>query len=231
MGDRSGYGRHQPARANEGDDERSLMLFDPRPAILWKNDPQAQRHGERDFRAESAGRHGHHLWAKSDIGTAKLEFLQNDNVLSTMEVPIKAGMNRLQWDMLGPAPPASASWARRTRRRGWFRRASGDGAAGRRTRVGARQPERRGRDPRFWRRRRWWRWRTRWWAGPVCRRRWTRRRIFRLRRAARKPGAARDLLYAADGGRADADVFGGCAGRHLDAAAVGRCKPISGRAS
>ncbi len=38
-----------------------LALFDPRPAVEWKNDPSAQRHvGNRDFRgAQPAGRNRH----------------------------------------------------------------------------------------------------------------------------------------------------------------------------
>src|SRR5208283_2427824 len=52
------------------------------------------------------------IWAKGELGKAKVEFLQNDKVLSTMDVDIKEGMNRFQWNMLGPAPPASANAGR-----------------------------------------------------------------------------------------------------------------------
>ena len=40
------------ARTAQADGETDLVLFDPRPAILWKNDPQAQRHAtNREFKA------------------------------------------------------------------------------------------------------------------------------------------------------------------------------------
>jgi photosystem II stability/assembly factor-like uncharacterized protein len=85
---------------------KNVVLFDPRPAVLWKNDPQAQRHVKN---VEFVGRNPQGgtaitVWAKSDMGTGKLEFLQNNNVVSTMDVPLKAGMNRVQWNMRGPAP-------------------------------------------------------------------------------------------------------------------------------
>ena len=82
-------------------------LFDPRPAVLWKNDPQAQRpRREPRFQgAEPAGRHRHPRPGRSsDLGAGKLEFLQGTQVVSTMDVQIKAGMNRFQWTMRGPAP-------------------------------------------------------------------------------------------------------------------------------
>jgi photosystem II stability/assembly factor-like uncharacterized protein len=86
-----------------------LMLFDPRPAILWKNDPTAQRHSaNREFKAQNPqGGTAISIWAKSDAGKGKVEFLQNDKVVSTLEVDLKAGMNRYQWAMRGPAPPAT----------------------------------------------------------------------------------------------------------------------------
>jgi photosystem II stability/assembly factor-like uncharacterized protein len=84
-----------------------LVLFDPRPAILWKNDPSAQRHAaNREFKAQNPqGGTPINIWAKSDLGKGKVEFLQNDKVVSTLEVDLKAGMNRYQWPMRGPAPP------------------------------------------------------------------------------------------------------------------------------
>ena len=59
----------QMKTANDGD----VVLFDPRPAMLWKNDPQAQRHADqsRVRGRESAGRHGHPdlgevaIWARA----------------------------------------------------------------------------------------------------------------------------------------------------------------------
>jgi photosystem II stability/assembly factor-like uncharacterized protein len=85
--------------------DTDLVLFEPRAAIQWKNDPQAQRHvGNRDFRAQNPqGGTAISIWAKSDMGAGKLEFLQGTTVASTMNVEIKAGMNRFQWAMRGPA--------------------------------------------------------------------------------------------------------------------------------
>jgi hypothetical protein len=83
---------------------KDLTLFDPRPATLWKNDPQAQRRAtNRQFQAKNPqGGTAIHVLAKSDMGAGKLEFLLNNQVASTMDVQIKAGMNRFQWPMRGP---------------------------------------------------------------------------------------------------------------------------------
>ena len=86
---------------------RDVVLFDPRPATLWKNDPQSQRHStNRQFQARNPqGGTAIHVLAKSDLGAGKLEFLQGATVAGVMEVQIKAGMNRFQWSMRG-MPPA-----------------------------------------------------------------------------------------------------------------------------
>ena len=57
-----------------------VTLFDPRPAVLWKNDPQAQRRAtNRDFKGQNPqGGAAIHIWANSDMGPAKLEFLLGD---------------------------------------------------------------------------------------------------------------------------------------------------------
>jgi hypothetical protein len=91
--------------------DKEITLFDPRPATLWKNDPQAQRHAtNRQFQAKNPqGGTAIHVLAKSDMGAGKVEFLLNNVVASTMDVQIKAGMNRFQWPMRGPAPPAPAT--------------------------------------------------------------------------------------------------------------------------
>ena len=85
-----------------------LVLFDPRPAILWKNDPSAQRNAaNREFKGKNPqGGTAISIWSRGEAGKGKVEFLQNDKVVATMEVDLKAGMNRVQWDMRGPAPPA-----------------------------------------------------------------------------------------------------------------------------
>jgi hypothetical protein len=99
-----------------------IALFDPRPAVLWKNDPSAQRHaGNRDFKgANPQGGTAISLWSKSDMGAGKVEFLQGTNVVSTMNIDVKAGMNRFQWNMRTPAPAGG----------GGFGRGGGGGAGG-----------------------------------------------------------------------------------------------------
>jgi photosystem II stability/assembly factor-like uncharacterized protein len=90
---------------------RDMVLFDPRPAVLWKNDTQALRRAtNRDFIGTNPqGGTAISVWAKSDAGAGKIEFLQNNRVVSTMDVEIKSGMNRFQWNMRGPAPPTPAN--------------------------------------------------------------------------------------------------------------------------
>jgi hypothetical protein len=110
--------------------DKEVVLFDPRPAILWKNDPQAQRHAaNREFQAKNPqGGTAINVWAKSDLGKGKVEFLQGANVVSTMEVDLKAGMNRYQWAMRGPAG-AAANTAGAGNGRGGRRGGGGAGAA------------------------------------------------------------------------------------------------------
>lgn len=81
-----------------------LTLFEPRPAILWKNDIQAQRHvANREFvGVNPQGGTAIHVMSKADLGKAKIEFLQGTKVVSTMDVDIKAGLNSYQWNMRGP---------------------------------------------------------------------------------------------------------------------------------
>ncbi len=73
--------------------------------------PQAQRHAaNREFKATNPqGGTAINVWAKSDLGKGKVEFLQGTTVVSTMDVDIKAGMNRFQWAGTKPAPPGAAN--------------------------------------------------------------------------------------------------------------------------
>ena len=84
----------------------TLTLFDPRPAILWKNDAQAQRHvANREFVGRNPqGGTAIDILSKTDVGDGKVEFLLANKVVATMDVKIAAGMNRFQWNMRGPAP-------------------------------------------------------------------------------------------------------------------------------
>jgi photosystem II stability/assembly factor-like uncharacterized protein len=93
---------------------QEVVLFEPRPAIQWKNDPQSQRHAtNRDFIGKNPqGGTAINIWAKSDMGAGKVEFLQNNQVVSTLDVNVKAGMNRFQWSMRGPVPAGAGRGGR-----------------------------------------------------------------------------------------------------------------------
>jgi hypothetical protein len=88
-----------------------LTLFEPRPAIQWKNDISINR-GEipvKRWRGQNPeGGTAISILAKSAMGAGKVEFLENGEVVSSMDVDIKAGMNRFQWNMQG-LPPAGAA--------------------------------------------------------------------------------------------------------------------------
>jgi photosystem II stability/assembly factor-like uncharacterized protein len=89
----------------------SLVLFDPRPAVEWKADSSQSRSvANRDFKGQNPqGGTAIHVWAKADMPGAKIEFLQNDKVISEIEpcteqvrvncVDIKEGMNSFQWNL------------------------------------------------------------------------------------------------------------------------------------
>lgn len=105
----------------------NITLFDPRPAVLWKNDPMAQRHAtNREFIGKNPqGGTAISILSKADAGASKVEFLQNDKVVATMDVNIKTGMNRYQWAMRGPVVAGAAGG------RGGFGGGAGGGAGGR----------------------------------------------------------------------------------------------------
>ena len=86
-----------------------VTLFEPRPAVLWKSDIQAQRHvANREFvGVNPQGGTAIHVMAKSDMGKTKIEFLQGTKVVSSMDVEVKPGLNSYQWNMRGPAPAAN----------------------------------------------------------------------------------------------------------------------------
>ncbi len=84
-----------------------VVLFDPRPAVEWKTDTEAMRRVTgRNFRGENPqGGTALSFWAKSDLGNATIDILQNGEVIRTIETTAETGMNRVQWD-LRPNPPA-----------------------------------------------------------------------------------------------------------------------------
>jgi hypothetical protein len=100
-----------PLEQLKPDASSDLTLFEPRPAVLWKNDPQAQRHASnRDFKGQNPqGGTAINVWAKADMGPQKLEFLQGTNVVGTMDIDIKAGMNRYQWGLRGTSAAATTA--------------------------------------------------------------------------------------------------------------------------
>jgi hypothetical protein len=89
---------------------KDLVLFEPRSAVLWKNDPLAQRHvANREFVGENPqGGTAIRVFSKTDAGKGKVEFMQGNKVVSTMNVDIKTGLNSFQWAMRGPAPAGGA---------------------------------------------------------------------------------------------------------------------------
>ncbi len=108
-----------------------LTLFNPRAAVQWKNDPQDQRHVKNvEFEGRNPqGGTAISILAKSDMGQAHIDFLENNQVKSTMEVDIKAGMNRFQWGMQG-IPPAGETAGGGGRNGRGGRGQGGGGAAG-----------------------------------------------------------------------------------------------------
>jgi hypothetical protein len=108
-----------------------VVLYEPRPAVQWKSDPSTSRNPTaRDFRGQNPqGGTAIHIWSKSDASGAKLDFLQGTNVVSTMNVDLKAGMNRVQWNMQRSAQGAAGTATGGGGGRGG--RAGGGGRAGR----------------------------------------------------------------------------------------------------
>jgi hypothetical protein len=131
-------------------DNTSVVLFDPRPAIMWKNDLSASRSvANRDFKGQNPqGGTAIHVWAKTDIPGAKLEFLEGTTVISAIEpctgtvktncVDIKAGMNSFQWNLQKVAAAGAGAGGGRGGRNG---RNGGGGNAGDTAAAGAATPE------------------------------------------------------------------------------------------
>jgi hypothetical protein len=93
-------------------DQTSVLLFDPRPAIQWKNDLSKSRSiTNRDFGGQNPqGGTAINVWAKTEIPGAKLEFLQGTTVVSSMDnLDLKPGMNRFQWGLQRVAAAGAAA--------------------------------------------------------------------------------------------------------------------------
>lgn len=78
-----------------------VVLYEPRPAVEWKNDPSASRNPTaRDFHSQNPqGGTAITIWSAKDTPGAKLEFLTGTTVVGTMNLDLKPGVNRVQWNM------------------------------------------------------------------------------------------------------------------------------------
>jgi photosystem II stability/assembly factor-like uncharacterized protein len=90
-----------------------IQLFEPRPAVQWKNDIEISRSTDinnKIWRGQNPqSGTAISVLAKNDAGAAKIEFLQGSNVVSTMDVTIKTGLNRFQWGMNSTANANNAA--------------------------------------------------------------------------------------------------------------------------
>jgi hypothetical protein len=88
-----------------------VVLYEPRPAVLWKNDPSASRNPTaRDFHSQNPqGGTAITIWSAKDIPGAKLDFLTGSTVIGTMNLDLKPGMNRTQWNMQRSAAGAATA--------------------------------------------------------------------------------------------------------------------------
>ena len=82
-------------------------LFDPRPAVLWKNDREATRRvTARQFRGDNPQGGTAVSFLAAAPGEARIQILdQSGRVLRTQTIQAQAGMNRWQWDVMTDAPP------------------------------------------------------------------------------------------------------------------------------
>jgi photosystem II stability/assembly factor-like uncharacterized protein len=107
-----------------------VVLFEPRPAVQWKNDSFSSRNPTaRDFRGQNPqGGTAISVWAAKEVTGAKLDFLTGTTVVSTMNVDLKPGINRVQWNMQKPAANAAAAGGGRGGRGGRGGAGGGGGA-------------------------------------------------------------------------------------------------------
>jgi photosystem II stability/assembly factor-like uncharacterized protein len=78
----------------------NVALFEPRPAVQWKNDAEETRRVTgRQYRGQNPqGGTALSFWSKSDMGPATIEIAQGNEVIRTIAVQVQAGLNRVQWD-------------------------------------------------------------------------------------------------------------------------------------
>ena len=81
-------------------------VFDPRPAVLWKNDREATRRATaKQFRGENPQGGTAISFLAPSAGDATITI--NDasgKAIRTQKVTAQAGLNRWQWDLMGDAP-------------------------------------------------------------------------------------------------------------------------------
>ncbi len=82
-------------------------VFDPRPAVLWKNDREATRRTTaRQFRAENPQGGTAISFLAAAPGDATIAIVDSaGRTLRTQKVAAQAGLNRWQWDLMGDPPP------------------------------------------------------------------------------------------------------------------------------
>ncbi|HET9373080.1 MAG TPA: hypothetical protein VFO19_22615 [Vicinamibacterales bacterium] len=94
---------------------QTVKLFEPRPAVQWKNDTQMARSiPARDFSGQNPqGGTAFSFWAARDLGDAKIEVLRGAEVVSTINTTARSGMNRVQWGMRADAAAGATPGAGR----------------------------------------------------------------------------------------------------------------------
>ena len=82
-------------------------VFDPRPAVLWKNDREATRRATaKQFRGENPQGGTAISFLASSPGEATITIQDGTGrTIRTQKVAAQAGLNRWQWDLRGDAPP------------------------------------------------------------------------------------------------------------------------------
>jgi photosystem II stability/assembly factor-like uncharacterized protein len=108
----------------------NVVLFEPRPAVQWKNDAEATRRvTAKQFRGQNPqGGTALSFWARSDGGDARIEILDGGQVIRTITTTMRAGINRVQWDLQAdPSQPATAGGGRGGGGRGGGGAAAGGG--------------------------------------------------------------------------------------------------------
>jgi photosystem II stability/assembly factor-like uncharacterized protein len=89
----------------------SVVLFQPRPGVQWKSDVEATRRvTNRQFRGENPqGGTALWFWTRADIESVTIEIVEQGQVIRAFSTSAKAGLNRVQWDLMRSAQGAGPS--------------------------------------------------------------------------------------------------------------------------